>query len=104
MTVMVLVARPYWGGLNLLAPMLRAWSSGEEIDAAFLGVPTVRREMTHRAGDLRLAPGYEAVTDWTAERREELNRAVDVALDADAYDVILCGTSAHALLERVVLA
>lgn len=103
--VRVLVAGHDWGGLNLLAPLLRQWTSPDSgIDVSFLGAPAVRREMSYRVAGLRLTLGTEGISDWTMERRDDLTAAVNAALDAETYDVILCGTSSHALLERILLA
>lgn len=102
--VKVLVAGHDWGGLNLLAPLLREWTSPESgIVASFLGAPSVCREMAYRVSGLRLTSGAEAISDWTMERRNDLAVVLNSVLDAESYDVILCGTSSHALLERILL-
>ena len=65
MTVHLLAAGNDHGGLNLLAPLLRAWQGDPRFAAAFVGTPSVRREMSARV------PGLSFPT-WTAGVTEHL--------------------------------
>ena len=61
----VLVAGHDFGGLNLLAPLLRGWQSDPRFAAAFVGTPAVRREMSARVPGLSFPP-------WAAGERWSL--------------------------------
>jgi hypothetical protein len=96
----VLVAGHDWGGLNVLAPLLRAWTNNSELEVEFLAAPEVRRDFAHRVPGLALAPMSGALSEWLCHRQGELDAFLGQVLERGAYQAIVCGTSAHALLER----
>jgi hypothetical protein len=103
-SIRVLVAGHDWGGINILAPLLRAWSRDEGIAPEFLGAPVIRRDLLHRIPGLSLVGVSEELTEWLCHRPAELDRFLRDRLELARYDVILCSTSAHALLERKLFA
>ena len=76
------------------------WVSDPRIAAEFLAAPVVRRDFTHRVPGLTAAAGVEELTEWLCHRPAELDRFLAGVLERGRYDAVLCGTSAHALLER----
>lgn len=96
----VLVAGHDWGGLNVLAPLLRAWTHDARVAPEFLAAPVVRRDFSHRVPELAFAPLAGDLTEWLCHRPGELDGYLDTVLEAGGYQAIVCGTSAHALLER----
>jgi hypothetical protein len=98
--IRVLVAGHDWGGLNVLAPLLRAWTAHPRIVPHFLAAPVVRRDFSHRVQDLVFAPASEELTEFLCHRPAELSEFLDRVLERGRYDAVVCGTSAHALLER----
>ena len=98
--VRILVAGHDWGGLNVLAPLLRAWTTDPRIVPHFLAAPVVRRDFAHRVQDLVFAPASDELTEWLCHRPTELSEFLERVLERGSYDAVVCGTSAHALLER----
>lgn len=101
--IKALVAGHDWGGLNLLAPLLRAWREDNRITAEFIGAPSARRNMATRVPDLVLAQRANEITDFVCNRRNELDRLFAKVLEQGCYDVVVCSTSAHSLIERRLL-
>ena len=95
----VLVCVHDWGGINLIAPLLRTWNGSTSVDCAVIAMPTVRRELADLAPGMVVAPGSEALTTAMLDRPAEL-RALLKAVVGHGYDAVVCGTSLHSQLER----
>ncbi len=100
----ILVAGHDWGGLNVLAPLLRAWGDDPRFAVDFIGTPVVRRDLSSLVPGLRFAPASERLTDWVAHREPELDALLRDLLNHRRYDVVVCSTSAHSILERHLFA
>lgn len=98
--VKLLLAGHDWGGLNLLVPLLRGWLADSRFDVQFLSTPVIRRDVEHLVRGIGFAPGSRELTEWLHYRRTDLDAFLASLLKAGRYDLLLCGTSAHALLER----
>lgn len=99
----VLACAHDWGGLNLMAPLLRAWTGNSSVDCAVIAMPAVRRDLADLAPGMVIAPGSETLTTAMLDRPAEL-RALLTAVLGHGYDVVVCGTSLHAPLERRLIA
>lgn len=99
-TLKVLLAGHDWGGLNVLAPLVQAWSTDTRISVEFLAAPALRRDFGNRVPGLVLAPLANELTEWLCYRRGELDAYLDRVLAEGGYQAVVCSTSAHALLER----
>lgn len=99
----ILVAGHDMGGINLLLALMRGWSGDADIRAEFLCPPVLRRDIGHQFPDLVFAPGAVDLTEHMFHRRPELDRYLGDLLARGRYDAVICGTSAHALLERRLL-
>ena len=100
----VLLAGHDWGGLNVLVPLARAWSADPRIVPEFLAAPAVRRDFSQRVPGFAFAPNAESLTEWMCFHRSELDSYLDRVLTEGGYQAVVCGTSAHALLERRLIA
>ncbi len=96
----VLVAGHDWGGLNILLPLLRYWREGAQITAEIIAAPTQRRDVLQLVPGQTCAPKIDMLDDWLSSNPLDLEAYLLEVLKIGAYDVVLCGTSAHALLER----
>ena len=96
----ILVAGHEWGGLNLLAPLLRAWTNSHGFAPSFVGTPEVRRQLVQRVPGLRIAPESDKLSDAGVGDIGLLDSLAATMLRRVHYDVLLCGTSLHAALER----
>lgn len=101
--VRVLVAGHDMGGINLLLALMRGWRGDADLRAELLCPPVLRRDIGHQSPDLTFAPAAEDLTENMFHRRLELDRYLDDLLARGRYDAVICGTSAHALLERRLL-
>ena len=100
MSVRVLAAGNDHGGLNLLAPLLRAWQGDPRFAAAFVGTPAVRREMTARIPGLSFPAWTGGVTEHLCADAGELDAYLKRSLARREWDVVLCTTSLVSLLEK----
>ena len=100
MSVRVLAAGNDHGGLNLLAPLLRAWQSDPRFAAAFVGTPAVRREMSARVPGLAFPPWAAGVTEHLCANADELDAYLKRSLARREWDVAVCATSPVSLLEK----
>jgi hypothetical protein len=98
--VRILVAAHDWGGLNLLVPLLRAWAADKRFFVEFLGAPVARRSIASQIPDLGFPASSSALTEWLCHRRSELDQLLSRTLQEGSYDLIVCGTSGHALIEK----
>ena len=96
----VLVAGHDFGGLNLLAPLLRVWQGDSRFAAAFVSTPAVRREMSARVPGLRFPGWAGGVTEHLCANTDELDAYLELSLDPHEWDVLLCATSRVSLLEK----
>ena len=96
----ILVAGHDWGGLNLLAPLLRKWTASGWIAPTFIGTPEVRRQLAQRVPGLAMAPASDMLTDAGISDITSLDLMAQRVLREGGYDLLLCGTSLHAALER----
>ncbi|MDI1344754.1 MAG: hypothetical protein PSV22_11720 [Pseudolabrys sp.] len=96
----ILVAGHDWGGLNLLAPLLRKWTASGRFAPSFIGVPEVRRQLAQRVPGLTIASASEMLTDPGIGDIASFDLIAERALREARYDLLLCGTSLHAALER----
>jgi hypothetical protein len=101
--ISILVAGHDWGGLNLLAPLLRAWGADARMSTEFLGAPTVRRDLSYLVPGLAFATRAEELSDWIFHREADLDVYLEGLLKEGRYDLVVCSSSAHALLERRLL-
>lgn len=99
----ILVAGHDMGGVNLLLALMRCWSEDADISAELLCPPVLRRDIGHQFPEFAFAPGAEDLTEHMFHRRPELDRYLGDLLTRGRYDAVICGTSAHALLERRLL-
>ncbi len=99
----ILVAGHDMGGVNLLLALMRGWSGDADIVAELLCPPVLRRDIGLRFPGLVFAPGAADLTEHMFHRRAELDGYLDELLARGCYDAMICGTSAHALLERRLL-
>ena len=100
MSVRVLAAGNDHGGLNLLAPLLRAWQGDPRFAAAFVGTPAVRREMTARIPGLSFPAWTAGLTEHLCADAGELDVYLKRSLARREWDVVLCTTSLVSLLEK----
>src|SRR5262245_26765383 len=101
----ILVAGHEWGGLNLLAPLLRAWTNSDGFVPSFVGAPEVRRQLVQRVPSLIIAPESDKLSDAGVVDVGLLDSLAVTMLQRGRYDVLLCGTSLHTALEkRLILA
>lgn len=96
----ILVAGHEWGGLNLLAPLLRAWVKSNQFAVTFVGATKVMRELSLRVPGLILAPESDILSDGVVEDVHLLDTLAAQLLGRTRYDLLLCGTSLHTSLER----
>lgn len=96
----ILVAGHDWGGLNLLAPLLRKWVASGTFAPSILGVPDVRRQLAMRVPGLTFAAAGEKLTDAGIGDVALLDLVAERALRESRYDLVLCGTSLHGAVER----
>ena len=101
--IRVLVAGHDSGGLNLLAPLLRAWSGDSRIQAEFLSTPVVCRDMAHSVPGLTVVAAADGLDEWKCHRPGELDPLLANVIAARRYDAVVCSTSGHISLERRVL-
>lgn len=101
--IRVLVAGHDMGGINLLVPLLRSWSASPDFEVEFLSTPVLRRDVCHQVPNLTLASGASELTEQMCHRSHELDQYLSRVVASAPYDVVVCGTSAHALLERRLL-
>lgn len=101
--IRVLVAGHDLGGINLLLALLRAWNGDPAIEAEFLCPPVLRRDIGHQFPGLVFVSAAADLTEQMCHRRGELDRYLAGILAGARYDAVICGTSAHALLERRLL-
>src|SRR5262245_60486070 len=100
MTTRILVTGHDWGGLNLLAPLLRAWTNSDGFAPSFVGTPEVRGQMAQRVPSLSIAPESVKLSDAGVRDIGLLDSLAVTMLRSGRYNVLLCGTSLHAALER----
>jgi hypothetical protein len=100
MSVRVLAAGNDHGGLNLLAPLLRAWQGDPRVAAAFVGTPAVRREMSARVPGLSFPAWAAGVTEPLCASADELDAYLERSLARSEWDVVVCATSRVSLLEK----
>jgi len=62
----ILVAGHDFGGLNLLAPLLRAWQQDPRFAAEFVSTPAVCREMSAQVPGLRFPGWASSISTSTA--------------------------------------
>lgn len=98
--IRVLVAGHDLGGINLLVPLLRNWAGSQTVKAEFLSAPVLRRDVSHLVPNVVLAHASSDLTEQMCHRRSELDGYLARVLAEGRYDAVICGTSAHALLER----
>lgn len=101
--IRVLLAGHDHGGINLLLALLRGWRAEADVAPEFLCPPVLRRDIGQQFPELVFAPGVGELTEQLCHRRTELDRYLAGVLAAGRYDAVICGTSAHALLERRLL-
>jgi len=89
------------GGLNLLAPLLKAWKGHAGIEASFASTPAVCADMCVRVPEVVLAPWTDKLTEQVCASRAMLSTIICEKLPG--YDAVVCGTSANAVLERQTL-
>ncbi|WP_157100515.1 hypothetical protein [Rhodoplanes sp. Z2-YC6860] len=99
----VLLAGNDSGGLNVIAPLLREWNEDSRFTPHFLAGPRVRREFRYRLPGIQFAPGADELTERLCHRPGELDGYLRGLLLKGRYDVVVCGTSANALLEKRLL-
>ena len=100
MSVRVLTAGYDHGGLNLLAPLLRAWQGDSRFAAAFVSTPAVRREMSARVPSLGFPSWATGVTEEVCANADELDACLNRSLAQRDWDVVVCATSRASLLEK----
>lgn len=100
MTVHLLAAGNDHGGLNLLAPLLRAWQGDPRFAAAFVGTPSVRREMSARVPGLSFPTWTAGVTEHLCADAGEFDAYLKRSLARREWDVVVCATSLSSLLEK----
>jgi hypothetical protein len=100
MSARVLAAGNDHGGLNLLAPLLRAWQGDPRLAAAFVGTPTVRLEMRARVPGLSFPAWATGVTEQLCADAGELDAYLKRSLTRREWDVVVCATSLASLLEK----
>jgi hypothetical protein len=98
--IRVLLAGHDHGGVNLLRALLSGWAHDAGIAAEFLCPPVLRRDIGQQFPELVFATAAAEMTEQMCHRRTELDRFLAGVLAAGRYDAVICGTSAHALLER----
>jgi hypothetical protein len=102
--VRILVAGHDFGGLNLLAPLLRAWQHDGRFAAEFVSTPAVCREMSAQVPGLRFPAWAGGVTEYLCANSDELDLYLDRCFSARDWDVVLCSTSRVSLLEKRLIA
>jgi hypothetical protein len=96
----VLTAGNDHGGLNVLAPLLRAWQGHARLAPAFIGTPAVRREMSARVPELAFPAWAAGVSEPLCASASELDAHLQHWLDPRDWDVVVCATSLVSLLEK----
>jgi len=96
----VLAAGNDHGGLNLLAPLLRAWQADARFAAAFIGTPAARREMSARVPGLAFPAWAAGMTEPLCANAEDLDAHLARSLVRRDWDVLVCATSLASLLEK----
>jgi hypothetical protein len=96
----VLVAGHDFGGLNLLAPLLRVWQGDPRLAAAFVSTPAVCREMSSQVAGLDFPTWAAGVTEYLCANADELDAYLARTLSPDEWDIALCATSRVSLLEK----
>jgi hypothetical protein len=96
----VLAAGHDFGGLNLLAPLLRVWQGDPRFAAAFVSTPAVCREMSARVPGLRFPSWTGGLTQHLCANIDELDAYLERSLHPQDWDVVVCATSGGSLLEK----
>jgi len=96
----VLVAGHDFGGLNLLAPLLRVWQVDPRLTAAFVSTPAVRREMSAQVPSLQFPLWASGITEYLCANADELDAYLTRVLRRSEWDIVLCATSRVSLLEK----
>jgi len=96
----VLVAGHDFGGLNLLAPLLRVWQGDPRFATAFVSTPAVCREMSAQVPSLHFPAWAGGITEYLCANADELDAYLERALASHDWDVVLCATSRVSLLEK----
>jgi len=96
----ILVAGHDFGGLNLLAPLLRAWQRDGRLEAAFVSTPAVCREMTAQVPKLTFPDWVKGLAESLCANGQELDDYLERWLEPPEWDVVLCSTSRVSLLEK----
>jgi hypothetical protein len=99
-TISAIVAGHDCGGLNVLAPLLRAWIRQETVEAHFMSTPMVCREMGAQVDGLVFPEWVEGITEHMCANAAHLDAYLSRHLNSGRWDVILCSTSAYCLLEK----
>lgn len=98
--VRVLVAGHDFGGLNLLAPLLRAWQEDDRIVAAFVSTPAVCREMSAQVPCITFPKWVTDLTEYCCASPQTLDTYLHRWVLPTDWDVVLCSTSRLCLLEK----